>query len=99
MPNKTRKTTGSAVVVQLPRNPKKAADPREAAFNTAFGARLAEARESRNLTQRQIASALNVGYHAYKKYEYGQREFPLYLLRDLSTIVDKSISWLLTGRG
>ena len=99
MPNRPRKPAGTGVVVQLPRNPKKAADPREAAFNTAFGARLAEAREDRGLTQRQIASALNVGYHAYKKYEYGHREFPLYLLRDLSTIIDKSISWLLTGRG
>ena len=99
MPSKARKTASSGVVVQLPRNLRKPADPREEAFNKAFGQRLSEAREVRNLTQRQIASALNVGYHAYKKYEYGQREFPLYLLRDLSTILDKSISWLLTGRG
>ena len=75
------------------------ADPREPLFNKAFGERMALARQERNKSQREIASALNVGYHAYKKYEYGQRAFPLFLLRDLSTILDKTISWLLTGRG
>lgn len=99
MPQRTRKTTHSNVVVQLPRPAGKAGDPREGLFNREFGKRLVEAREDKNRTQSEIASALNIGYHAYKKYEYGQRAFPLYLLRDLSTILDKSLSWLLTGRG
>lgn len=99
MPTKKRSPSQTGVVVALPTRVGKRLTPREIAFNAEFGRRLEQARIERGITQRALADALGVGYHAYKKYEYGSREFPLYLLRDASTILDKTISWLLTGRG
>ena len=86
----------SAVVVRLKRR-KAFKDPRETAFNTAFGIRLKAAREAIDHSQTRLAERLGIGYDAYKKYEYGSRAFPLYLLRELSSILDKPVSWLLTG--
>lgn len=48
-------------------------------------------------TQKRMALALGLPEGQYKTFEY-RVAFPLYLLRDLSTILDKPISWLLTGR-
>jgi ribosome-binding protein aMBF1 (putative translation factor) len=99
MPNRSRSTGPKAVIIALPRKGKRPPDPREATFNKDFGQRLRTARELKGSSQAALASALGVGMDAYKKYEYGTRAFPLYLLRDLAIILDRSISWLLTGRG
>lgn len=72
-------------------------DPREAAFDAAFGKRLRWAREQTIYTQESLAAALGIGYHQYKKYEYGTRSFPLYLLRDVASRLDQPISYLLMG--
>lgn len=87
------------MVIRLPKRKKLPPDPRETRFNVEFGVRLKVARELRKLTQEEMADALRIGYHQYKKYEYGSRAFPMYLLGELPTLLDKSISWLLTGRG
>ena len=93
MPNRTRH---SAVILRLKRK-KKPIDPREEPFNVAFGMRLKDAREESRLSQARLSERLGIGYHQYKKYEYG-RPFPIYLLRDLASILDKPLSWLLSGR-
>lgn len=99
MSTRQKKPPPGAVVVSLQKIRKTPVDPREKAFNTAFGMRLRQAREHLEWPQERMAAALGIGYHQYKKYEYGKRSFPLYLLRDLSTIADRPIYWLLTGRG
>jgi ribosome-binding protein aMBF1 (putative translation factor) len=77
---------------------KRPADPRESSFNNGFRDRLKEARQHMGWTQERMAAALGIGKEQYKTYEY-RVAFPLYLLRDLATITDRSIAWLLTGRG
>lgn len=89
----------SAVVVRIGKRRRKPIDPREQRFNAEFGQRLKLARTLRKLSQRQFADALRIGHDQYKKYEYGSRSFPLYLFEQLPNLLDKSLSWLLTGRG
>ena len=70
-------------------------DPRERAFNKAFGARLKAHRKGIGWSQKRLATALQIGVDQYKKYEYGKRSFPLYLLPVLRMITDHSIAdWL-----
>lgn len=98
MPASKRSSALRLAPAPTKRRQKVAVDPREKSFNQAFGERLAEARQNKDITQEAMASALGIGYHQYKKYEYGSRAFPLYLLRDLQTITDRSLYWFLTGR-
>lgn len=92
-PGKTPTVSGKVIrIAPDARTPK---DPRERTFNKAFGARLKERREELDWSQKRVALALGIGIDQYKKYEYGTRSFPLYLLPILRTIMDRSVAdWL-----
>lgn len=66
-------------------------DPLEAAFNREFGARLRKARDARDKSQKDMATALGIGVDQYKKHELGETAFPPYLLQRLRGIIDYSI--------
>lgn len=97
----TRYTPRNVVPINGPatKKPAKFKDPREIAFNKAFGGRLKDAREGKGFTQERIALGLGIGKDAYKKYEYGERGFPLYLLPVLIVLTDRPASYWLTGHG
>jgi DNA-binding XRE family transcriptional regulator len=97
MPNRSKKPRPSGVVVPLSKRRDNKKDPREVAFDAAFGQRLKDARKQTKYTQQTMAAALGIGYDQYKKYENGSRSFPLYLLRDIAHRLDQPISWLLMG--
>ena len=92
MPNRTRSTIPASTVIQMPRKTKALPDPRERPFNEALGARLKAWRTDMGWSQRRMATALSIGEDAYKKYEYGSRGFPSYLLPVLRTITDRSVA-------
>lgn len=48
-------------------------------------------------SQQRIASYLGIGKDQYKKYEYGSRSFPLYLLPLLRDLSDRAYSDWLAG--
>lgn len=97
MPNKSRKTRNPGVVVSLKGARSEKKDPREIAFDAEFGKRLKYAREQSGYTQQRMALFLGIGYDQYKKYEYGSRSFPLYLLRDVAGRLDQTVTWFLMG--
>ncbi len=97
MPSRSRKPRPAAVVVSLSKRRDTKKDPREVAFDAAFGKRLKDARKQTKYTQRAMAAALGIGYDQYKKYENGSRSFPLYLLRDVASRLDQPITYLLMG--
>lgn len=92
MLNRKRTTIPTATVIQMPRKAKALPDPREKPFNQALGARLKTWRTGMGWSQKRMATALSIGEDAYKKYEYGSRGFPNYLLPVLRTITDRSVA-------
>lgn len=62
-----------------------------------FPNRLKELRESRNLTQKQVADGINMAPMAYQKYEYGTREPAYQKLIALADYFGVSLDYL-TGR-
>src|SRR5512135_707081 len=68
----------------------------------AFGDRLKEARKECGLTQEEIAGLLGIKQQRYQPWEGGkagkQIEPPHDMLQQLSEILNKSVSWLLTGK-
>ena len=59
-----------------------------------FYERLKELRVSRNLTQKDIYSAIGLAMIVYQRYEYGQRTPPLDTLIALADYFDVSIDYL-----
>lgn len=59
--------------------------------------RLKELRKSKNFTQEQLASKLNLSVTAYINYETGKRDIPLTVIMKLSKIIGLDYNWLLTG--
>ncbi len=57
--------------------------------------RLKELRAEKGLTQKQLASELNINAVTYLHYEKGQREPPLALLADIAAYYDVSVDYLL----
>ena len=57
--------------------------------------RIKELREDRELTQRDIATYLNVAQNSYSNYENGNRDFPLTLLIQLSRFYQVNLEYLL----
>ncbi len=69
----------------------------EAAFNDAFCARIQRLRQDRGWTQEQMAIALNVPVDRYRKYEV-RSPLPAYLIERFATVVDREISYIVTGK-
>jgi hypothetical protein len=69
----------------------------EAAFNEALCARVHALRNARNWTSEQMATALGVPPERYRKYEY-RSPLPSYLIERFALIVDRDISFILTGK-
>lgn len=60
-----------------------------------IGEKLKTARLKKGLTQAQVAAHLNVHRTTYTKYERGQVELPLSLLRKVTTLLEISVDELL----
>ncbi len=70
----------------------------ELAFIAEFQPRLLSARERRGLTQLQLATYLGLKLSTYKKYENRSTSlFPIFLLPELSEILDEPISYWFSG--
>lgn len=70
---------------------------REQEFNESYVARTTRLREERGWTAEQMAIALGVPPERYRKYEY-RSVLPHYLIEQFAQIVDRDISYVLTGR-
>lgn len=70
---------------------------REQEFNEAYIARVKRLREERGWTSEQMATALGVPPDRYRKYEY-RSLLPHYLIEQFAAIVDRDVSYVLTGR-
>ena len=60
-----------------------------------LGKRLKELREERGLTQKQLATLLNLNSVTYLHYEKSQREPPLAVLADIARFFEVSTDYLL----
>ena len=60
-----------------------------------LGKRLKELREERGLTQKQLATLLNLNSVTYLHYEKSQREPPLATLADMARFFEVSVDYLL----
>lgn len=70
----------------------------ELAFNQAYCARVKALREGHNnWTAEQMATALGIPPDRYRKYEV-RSPLPVYLLERFCLIVDRDISYVVTGR-
>lgn len=59
-----------------------------------FSERLAELRDSRNLSQKEVAKEFGVVVRAYQRYEYGEREPQLSVLIRMADFYGVSIDYL-----
>lgn len=57
--------------------------------------RIRELREDRDLTQKELAKALNCSQQVYSNYELGQRDIPTDILIKLSTLYNVSADYIL----
>lgn len=57
--------------------------------------RIRDIREDSDLTQKQMAQALNCSQQVYSNYELGQRDIPTDILIRLSQFYDVSVDYLL----
>lgn len=62
-----------------------------------FGKRLADIRQTNNLSQKQLAEKLNIPQSTYAGYETGSRKIPLDLIVELSKIFKISPTILILG--
>ena len=56
--------------------------------------RIRDLREDNDLTQRQIATLLNVSQSTYSRYENGELDIPIQMLIKLANHYDTSIDYL-----
>lgn len=70
---------------------------REQEFNEAYIARVKRLREERGWTSEQMATALGLPPERYRKYEY-RSPMPHYLVAQFAEIVDRDVSYVLTGK-
>lgn len=59
-----------------------------------FSERLAKLRDSRNLSQKEVAKEFGVVIRAYQRYEYGEREPQLSVLIRMADFYGVSIDYL-----
>lgn len=57
--------------------------------------KIRELRESKNLTQKEVAQALNCSQQVYSNYELGQRDLPTKILISLSRFYGVSTDYIL----
>ncbi|MBQ3055201.1 MAG: helix-turn-helix transcriptional regulator [Oscillospiraceae bacterium] len=57
--------------------------------------RIRDLREDRDLTQKQLAAALNCSQQVYSNYELGQRDIPTDILIRLSAFYNVSVDYIL----
>ncbi|MDF2726348.1 MAG: hypothetical protein K0Q59_6026 [Paenibacillus sp.] len=62
-----------------------------------FGARLKSARNSKRLTQHDVADALGLNFTTVSKYENDKSQPDNAILQQMAVLYDVSIDWLLTG--
>lgn len=62
-----------------------------------FSERLAKLRDSRNLSQKEVAKEFGVVVRAYQRYEYGEREPQLSVLIRMADFYNVSLDYL-SGR-
>ena len=65
------------------------------AIKIILGERLKELRNSRGLTQKEIAKQFNIHSVTYLHYEKGEREPPLSLLAEFAKYFEVSVDYLL----
>ncbi len=63
-------------------------------MNLHYYDRIRQLRESRGLTQGEIADMLHITRMAYNNYELGKREIPYTILIDIADLYDVSIDYL-----
>lgn len=59
-----------------------------------FSERLAKLRDSRNLSQKEVAKEFGVVVRAYQRYEYGEREPQLSVLIRMADFYNVSLDYL-----
>lgn len=64
---------------------------------TTFGNRLKQARSTKKLTQNAVADKLGVDFTTISKYENNKSEPDNEILRELASLYEVSVDWLLTG--
>ncbi len=52
-------------------------------------------RQKYNLTQKEVATKLNIRQNTYSQYETGARELPIALLIELARLFETSVDYLL----
>ena len=57
--------------------------------------RIRDLREDRDLTQKELAKALNCSQQVYSNYELGQRDIPTDILIKLSDFYEVSVDFML----
>lgn len=57
--------------------------------------RVRDLREDKDLTQREVAKALNCSQQVYSNYELGQRDIPTDILIKLSAFYSVSVDYIL----
>ncbi len=62
-----------------------------------LGQRIRSQREKRHLTQAQLANSLHISAQAVSKWERGENAPDISILQPLSTLLDRSIEWVLCG--
>ncbi|SFB28040.1 Helix-turn-helix domain-containing protein [Cohnella sp. OV330] len=62
-----------------------------------FGKRLKLARQEKHMTQNEVAGALGVDFTTISKYENNRSQPDNEILRELASIYEVSLDWLLTG--
>ncbi|MDG0808321.1 helix-turn-helix domain-containing protein [Cohnella rhizosphaerae] len=62
-----------------------------------FGKRLKLARQEKHMTQNDVAGALGVDFTTISKYENNRSQPDNEILRELASIYEVSLDWLLTG--
>lgn len=68
-------------------------------FMKSIAIRIREARKLRNMSQKDLAGAVNVTDSAISQYETGQTEPTVKNLSSIAIALDCSFEWLATGRG
>jgi len=64
-----------------------------------IGERLKIIRQKLKLSQKEMASLLNVSLNAYQRYEMGSRGLNLDKMKILAQRLNINLHWLLTGEG
>jgi transcriptional regulator with XRE-family HTH domain len=65
---------------------------------TTFGKRLKEARTHRQLTQNEVAGKLGIDFTTISKYENNKSQPDNEILRELASMYEVSLDWLITGQ-